>query len=298
MRKQTCVAPACLILLLTSVVRADFPDRPAAQALNGNIQFFDVSLQGDGAGQTMKLWLYLPAGTHAAKSLPCVFVAPAGSILITGMTLGDGDRAEHLPYVLAGFAVVAYELDGAMVGRTNGAVWAAVPKFMAAHGGIDNEHTAVDYVLARVPEVDPRRLYAAGHSSAATVALDVTAADPRIKACCAYAPVPNLRNRLKPTTITVLDRKVPGFDSFIDAISPVQQIEQLKTKPVMLFTADDDANVPTQSVKDFAEALQQAGAKKVKLVTVPTGGHHDSMITDGIPAGISFLLGVDSKIRK
>ena len=266
--------------------------------LEDGIQLFQMSVTGDGPGLNMKLWLYLPRGNHAAKSLPCVFIAPAGSNLMVGMALSDGDRQEHLPYAKAGFAVIAYELDGPMEGRTMASLYAAVPKFMASHGGVDNARTAVEYTLARVPEVDQERLYTAGHSSAATVALDMTAADPRIKACCAYAAVPNLRNRLKPAIVTALGKKTPGFDAFVDSASPSQHIDVLKTKPILLFIAEDDTNVRTQSVKDFAAALRQAGATQVELATTATGGHFNSMIAEGIPKGIAFLKEVDAKAKK
>jgi dipeptidyl aminopeptidase/acylaminoacyl peptidase len=281
---------SCLaLLMLARTARADFPDRPAPQTLEGGIQFFDVSVSGDAPGQSMRFWAYLPPGDHPAKSLPCVFVAPAGTPFITGQRLGIDDRPEHLPYVKAGFAVIAYELDGQRTVHTDAALLAAISQFMAVHGGVDNAHTAVDYALVRMPEIDPERLYAAGHSSAANLALDVAAADPRIKACCAYAPCPDLRKRLKPRFVASVSQKLPEFGAFIDSASPSQHIDELKAKPVMLFTAADDKNIPTQSVRDFAADLRQAGAAQVKLVTADSGGHHQSMIDMGIPAGIEFL---------
>jgi dienelactone hydrolase len=278
----------------------DLPSANPGQTLEGGIQFTEVSMVRGRRrpGSAAKLWLYLPPGSHGPKSLPCVFIAPAGSNLMTGNDLGDGDRDEHLPYVKAGFAVVAYELDGIPAARNDRAVLAAIPQFIAVHGGVDDAHAAVDYALTSVPEIDPRRLYVAGHSSAATVALDVAAADPRIKACCAYAPVANLRNRINASVVAIVSPRVPGFDAFLDSASPSQHVDDLKSKPVLLFTADDDDNVPTQSVRDFAASLQQAGGTQIKLVTTATGGHHDSMIAQGIPAGIAFLKEVDAKLAE
>ena len=65
-------------------------------------------------------YLYLPPGKHAPKSLPCVLIAPAGSTCWRAWTLGDGDSPEHMPYVKAGYAVLAYELDGP---STTTAIW-------------------------------------------------------------------------------------------------------------------------------------------------------------------------------
>ncbi|MDB5327938.1 MAG: hypothetical protein JWM57_3507 [Phycisphaerales bacterium] len=283
-----------LILLFSGLqaARAEtpaFPARPAMQKLEDGVQFAEVSLKVPGRGETIKVWIYLPQGTPAKGSLPVVFIAPAGSNLITGMGLADGDRQEHLPYVKAGFAVVSYELEGAMATRSVAEMRTSLPKFMAAHGGVDDAKLAIDYALAKCPEINPAKCYVAGHSSAATEALTVAAADKRIKACCAYAAIPNLRDRFEPALIDALEKRTKGFGAFIDSISPANHLADLKDKSILLFSADDDDNATPKAVHDFAAALQNAGAKKVKLITVPTGGHFDSMIKDGIPAGIAFL---------
>ncbi len=54
-------------------------------------------------------------------------------------------------------------------------------KFKAAAGGVVNGKNAVEYVLAKLPEVDRDRLYAAGHSSAAIWALLFAEHESRIK---------------------------------------------------------------------------------------------------------------------
>ena len=96
-----------------------FPQRAPATQIEPGVMFSEIHLgrgQATGQGQSGhggKLWLYLPSGEHAPGSLPCILITAAGSNLISGMGLGDGDRPEHLPMFLAGFAVLAYELDGA-----------------------------------------------------------------------------------------------------------------------------------------------------------------------------------------
>jgi dipeptidyl aminopeptidase/acylaminoacyl peptidase len=282
-----------LLLRFTASSRADFPTLPAAGTVGQNIQFFGVSVKCESTSEVMKLWIYLPPGEHADKSLACVFIAPAGSNGLTGNKLAKGDQAEHLPYAAGGFAVVAYELDGPPLGPAVADQFPAMKKFIAAHGGIDNAKTAIDYALLRLSAIDPNRLYAAGHSSAGTVALDVTAADSRIKACCAYAPMSNLHARYA-TILNIIALKVQGIDAFAAGASPVTHLQELKDKPVLLFTAKDDRNVPSQNVQEFARLLQQAGAQKLKLVVVDSGGHYDAMIAQGIPAGIEFLKAADA----
>ena len=77
---------------------------PAAHGTDDrpDIEFYEIKIGGSGPGRPMVLNLYLPAGRHDARSLPCVFIAPAGSAN-HGSVIDDSDRAEHYPYVRARF---------------------------------------------------------------------------------------------------------------------------------------------------------------------------------------------------
>jgi dipeptidyl aminopeptidase/acylaminoacyl peptidase len=130
------------------------------------------------------------------------------------------------------------------------------------------------------------RVYAVGHSSAGTVALQVAEHEPRIAACVAFAPATEVMKQLSPYGAQ-LDKLQPGEMDFMARLAPDRNIDKLKC-PTMLFTARDDDNVPSASVARFAAALQKTN-DKVKLVTVDTGGHHQSMIKEGIPAAIEWL---------
>lgn len=61
-----------------------------------------------------------------------------------------------------------------------------------------------------------------------------------------------------------------------------------RAKPVFIFHAADDSTVPLADSERLADALKPAGAA-TKLVVVPTGGHYDSMITQGLPAAMAWL---------
>jgi dipeptidyl aminopeptidase/acylaminoacyl peptidase len=140
---------------------------------------------------TGELRVYLPQG--GSEKRPCVFVAPAGSPLICGMSLGDGDSPEQIPYARAGFIVVAYSIDGDLPkDHSAEQLIHSIRCFKASHGGVDNASEAIDYALIHIPNIDPKRRYVAGHSSAATLALQVAEQDSRIAACAAYAPVTDI----------------------------------------------------------------------------------------------------------
>ena len=246
---------------------------------------YEVRLARGGASS--RLWVYLPEKA-AEGSLPCVFIGPAGSNLLTGMRLGDGDRPEHLPYVRAGFAVVAYELDGALASDdpTDEEFVAAFEAFSGAEAGVANAREALDYALAKIPQVDRERLYVAGHSSAATLALLVAEREPRVKACVAYAPVADIEARLGPQFVKRLSG-VRGFVEFIRENSPLTHASQLSC-PLFIFGADDDNVVQPSQPALFAAAVAKVN-RAVTYVRVPTGGHYDSMIKEGVPRAIKWL---------
>lgn len=268
-----------------------FPNLPAARSISPGIDFREVRLAipSGRPGSAGRIWVYTPTGQHAAHSLPCVFITGAGAFPFTGMDLGDGDRPEHLPYVKAGYAVVAYETDGYIGDNenvTDQQYLNALEKYWASKAGMINARNAVEFTLANVPEVDPDRLYTVGHSSAATQALLLASNDSRIKACVAFAPVSDLEASAR-DNIRVFRRVIDGFDNLLNMASPSANVAHLKC-PVFLFHARDDTVVPVRQSTDMADRIRAAG-KSVELVLVPRGDHYDSMISLGIPRAIQWL---------
>jgi dipeptidyl aminopeptidase/acylaminoacyl peptidase len=263
-----------------------FPELGPSQQVAPGVQMHEVTL-GTGA-LAGKVWVYLPKPAPAEK-LPCILIAPAGTPLIHGMDLGQGDQAEHLPYIKAGFAVVAYAIAGPLAGDFNPNKpqdLEAVRTFMQAEGGVVNARWALDFALDKVPQIDPKRIYTAGHSSAATLSLQVAQNEPRIKACIAYAPVSDLSARLG-GNVQVLNRAVPGFADFVNRVSPVNHADQLKC-PLFLFHAQDDTNVKINESARFADEVKKTNTD-VNFVKAPRGGHYNSMVQQGIPQAIQWL---------
>lgn len=266
-----------------------FPELGPARLIQPGVEFREATLQR--GALPMRVWYYQPE--KAEGKLPLVLVPPAGSTLFVGMDLGDGDRPEHYPYARAGFAVGSFEIDGHvpnLQSAPDAALLKGAREFRDARAGLDNAKVALDYLLAKVPAIDPERIYIAGHSSAATLALLVAEHEPRIKACAAYAPATDVEARLAPVT-PQLNRALPGFAEFVRFSSPKTHADQLKC-PVLMFHARDDRNVPARQSEDFAALLKKTNPN-VTLVLTPTGGHYDSMIREGIPKGIEWFRGLE-----
>ena len=198
----------------------EMPQLGDGTELEPGVRFYEVQLPGNKVpgqaampGHSGKLWLYMPEGEHRPKSLPCILIAGAGTNLMTGMELGDADRPEHLPYVRAGFPVLAYELDGMIPDPkpTDDRAWAPyIRSYLDAEAGLVNVRVAIEFARTRVPAIDPQRFIAAGHSSAATLALLVAENEPQLSACVAYAPVVDIRQFIPADAQKAVAALVPG----------------------------------------------------------------------------------------
>ena len=273
---------------------AAFPPLGAAKPVDDGIVVHQVSLaHGEHAG---RIWIYLP-DPLPDKPMPAIFIAPAGVPPIVGNGFGpDLDRQqhpEHLPYVRAGFAVVAYDTDGELANPddvTFEQVLVATTAFKNAGGGVINARHAIDYVLKMVPSIDPKRLYAVGHSSAGRIALIVAESEPRIAACVAYAPVTDVEKRVEQNVSEAgrfLEANLAGYKDFLTQTSPVRQIAKIRC-PVFLFHSEHDERISIAESESFAETLKKTNPN-VTFVRATTGGHFDSMIDEGVPRAIEWL---------
>jgi dipeptidyl aminopeptidase/acylaminoacyl peptidase len=269
--------------------KVELPELGGGRVIKPGVRFWEATLRPAG-GLPMRVWYYRPES--AKGKLPLVLVPPAGSTLVAGMGLGDGDRAEHYPYVDAGFAVASFEIDGEVPNverASDAAIFKGAREFRDARAGLVNVKLALDFLLAQAKDVDANRVYIAGHSSAATLALLAAEYDPRIKACAAYAPATDVMARLS-GGIGVLEENLPGYREFLRFSSPNTHPEKL-TCPVFLFHARDDENVPVSQTEKFAEQVRRTNPN-VTLVVVRSGGHYESMVNEGVPKGIAWFKGL------
>ena len=245
----------------------------------------------------LKLNVFMPKGSHADKSLPVVFEAPAGTPLLHGASIEIPQPAtEYLPFTDAGMITVSFEIDGPMVGDLSpedGEIYwqklnEAFQKFLAADAGVENGKMAIDFVLDKLPMADPKRLITWGHSSAATLSLLLASKDPRISRCIAMAPCTNLNPRLgellkEPGIV----RRLPNLKNYLVAGSPLTHIASLKC-PVFIAHAKNDDNEPFTQTKTYVNAFQKAGGK-ITFLEFEREGHYQPLLDAGIPKAIDWL---------
>lgn len=273
-----------VFLLLTAAVQAQSPAASTSPNIPTDIIRKEYQINGSGT----QVWVYHPS-TMKENSIPCILIAAAGTRMFHGMDLGDGDVPEHLPYVKAGFAVVAYSLSGPWPADpvTDAGVIKASTAFIQSQGGLNDAVAALQLAKEKHPFLNSSHVYAAGHSSAGVVALNLAQKLPLLRGCIAYAPAPDLEQRFGAKVISQLDTGIPGFRRFVEENSPFRNADKIHC-PVLLFNALDDSKIPPVTINAYVERLQKAG-KTVKHVEVPTGDHYDSMLNEGIPQGIQWI---------
>jgi acetyl esterase/lipase len=264
---------------------AAFPELPKGRLLQPGIMVHEVATLRPNNPQG-KVWVYLPEKLPDEK-LPWVLIAPAGSSLLAGMDLAEGDRREHLPYVKAGFGVVAYEIDGGVPKKsTHEQNLIGLKEFRKSRAGIVNARTALDFALAKVPALDRERIFTAGHSSAATLSLLFAENEPRIKGCIAFAPVTDVGQWLPAAYLRLFEGE-PRLGDFLRESSPITHVAKLRC-PTFVFGAEDDEVIKISSITTFVEDLKKTNSQ-VAYVQVPSGGHYKSMIDVGLPKAIQWL---------
>jgi dienelactone hydrolase len=263
--------------------KVEFPPLGSPKKIADGVLRYESTLKR--GNNISRVWVYVPEKAKQEKS-PCVLIAPAGSRLIDGASLGEGSKVEHLPYVKAGFVVVAYEIDGDPKDESDEATLEAVTAFKNSNAGLTNQKNALDYALEKVSIINADKIFVAGHSSAATHALLVAANEPRVKGVIAYAPATDIEKFLG-ENLEIFDEYVSGLKEFLTRSSPINNTEKIKV-PVFLFHAKDDSTVSIKITEDFAEKLKKTNSD-VTLIKAERGDHYFSMINQGIPKGIEWL---------
>ena len=231
-------------------------------------------------GSQMDMILYLPNGTHEPGSLPCVMIAAAGTTMLEGNGCYDESyQSETIPYVRQGFAVLGYSLDGPLASDTptNRESREAYEQFRDAHAGLVNSRNALEFLLQKVPVINPEKIFTAGHSSAGTLSLLFAEHESRLAGCIAYAPCVDVENRLSDfVSNPLIEALLPGVEKFVRRESPLRHYKSLKC-PVFLFHAESDTNTPFEESQKLADLLTTQGVP-CKLASVPDGDHYSSML--------------------
>jgi dienelactone hydrolase len=234
-------------------------------------------------GQRLKAWLARQPDT--AHKLPAVL------FLHGGFELGAADWDMAVPYWKAGFILMVPMLRG-----ENG----QQGTFSFLYDEVDDVLAAAEQ-LAKIPGVDPSRIFLAGHSAGGTLTLLAIEASQRFRAAASFDGSPDQQllyngSASKPGTHreVVFD---PKDARELQVRSPLAYARSVKT-PVRLYYSDEAAIIIKLPSRRFVEIARAQG---VNAATVGVSGTHMSHVTQAIPRSIAFFrqsLGAQAELLK
>jgi predicted Zn finger-like uncharacterized protein len=211
-----------------------------------------LGIQAPTPGFEDHIAIYRPSG-YGGKALPLVLMPPSGVAYFLGARHSSETDTVIRPYIMAGFMVVTFDLDGyvpdlekVVTGekkiddKTKSETYVVVGRSKV---GAVNARNALEYTLQKVPGVDPARIYTAGHLSGANIALLLPAIDSRIAGAYSAGAIVNgfavfqksPLPRPHPDVLSVLQR------CFVET-APGQQAGNIKCPTLAAFYDDDSFN--------------------------------------------------------
>ncbi len=246
---------------LTYIDINKLPALTAAGESNGITEYQVVFPRG--GDRSSRLLVYLPTNPVKPK-VPCLFMAPSGTTPLYGRTLARVNTRDYTPYVSAGYAVVVYDVDGdidqmselnesALLHQPTPLVTKRLKAYKAADAGVLNAKLAIDYAIARIPQIDPNLIYTAGSGAGGTLSLMVAATDKRVKGAISYTPVTDLSKKF-PIYIDSISQALPGYKEFIQRSSPADNAPQM-TKPLFIFHEEASSLNALEDTNKFVELV-------------------------------------------
>ena len=244
---------------LTEVASVPHPPRPRGEQITKYaVEYIvDLGVPSGKPGHDSEVRVVLPSPMPSGK-VPTLVVNGAGAYLFSGMVLADEDIEPMLPYVQQGFAVVAYETDGCQPDfghdPTPSEFATMARRYVASKAGLINAKRALDFALARFPEIDPDQLYSTGHSSGGKQALLLATHDKRIRGCVAFAPACQMDMG---STMTLARIGGPDATDVAREVSRSMPIAHAKItkKPVLLIYSANDRITRPREVLSYAKAV-------------------------------------------
>lgn len=226
-------------------------------------------------GRQLIAWLAKPAGPGP---FPAVLYAHGG------FALGESDFADAQPFLQAGYAVLLPAWRG-----ENG----NPGSFEMCYGEVTDAAAALDYLSAQ-SDIDPARLFAAGHSVGGTIVMLLAEISPRLRGAMACGGCPDMQKIVELQQGPVLE--VPSFNWHDpvegDLRSPARHVRDLGCPLSLFYGASGDEFYLSQ-----AQAMQLRAAQLGKTVHVQTvlGADHFGALAPAIQQAIAWFRSLAPK---
>jgi len=218
-------------------------------------------------GRKLMAWMAYP--TNPGKR-PAVLFAHGGD------SLGEGDFDSCKPFVNAGFAVMMPAWRG-----ENG----NPGSYEMCYGEVEDAKNAIAF-LKKNPRIDPKNIYAAGHSIGGTVVMLLSEVSPDLKKAAACGGFPNMydaRNAYEN----------PPFEINGDELrmrSPGEWVTDLKCPLLLVYgETDPGERLYQRQAEDMERVATRKSAKPITIKTMQ-GKDHFSALEPAVGQMVSFFV--------
>src|SRR5690349_7743484 len=118
--------------------------------------------------------------------------------------------------------------------------------------------------LARVPDVDPRRIGIAGNSTSGFVALEAAARDRRLAAAVVLSACGDYRLFLRDSGLGMQGAPLaldPEYDRWLRSVEPVRRAGRMTRTAILMVSRDGDPIIPISCADETARVLRGAYAR-------------------------------------
>ncbi len=318
----------CMLILFATIASAGAqpvawkPEPGLSIGIDVESAEVDIAASVGVAGGSTHAAIYRSARNRPgqAQATPVVIVPAVGIDLMTGARTRAIEREPFLIYLKLGMLVIFCDTDGPLtIGPTTAAssastapsaspstspskppdadeYIAAVQAFIDSDGGVRNVRDAIDWTIANISEANPSRIYLAGASGSAALALRVAADDPRVAAVVAIDPPADFPAAIGPT-LPMLDQAIPGLRQFAEQSSPARFAGRIRTATLLInsTTTDADSAAPeandaaqNDSTRRLVEQMTQLGNAPTRR-TAPPGVTRDMPSPEAIETSARWL---------
>ncbi|MGV3720043.1 MAG: alpha/beta hydrolase family protein [Actinomycetota bacterium] len=273
------LAPLLLLLLLLGGCGMRFPDRRTATPLSAATQ----PLVEARRARPTRLFRRGPAPqdydnqappgvervTYGRRKLPAWLARPSGrgphpAVLWAhgGFALAAADFEDARPFVAAGFVLMTPTWRG-----ENG----NPGDFELYCGEVDDACEALNY-LAKRPDVDPKRIYVAGHSAGGTIAALTAESSRRVRAAAAVGALVDLRGAVERYRQPIFEEAPFQWSDprENDLRSPARHLGDLRCPLALYFGAEESDLIEiARPMERYAKTLN----KPVTLEIIPGADH-------------------------
>ncbi|QGJ72394.1 Hypothetical protein PBC10988_41150 [Planctomycetales bacterium 10988] len=261
-----------------------------------------------------EIWIYLPHRVDRDKPLSCVYIPASDMTYMHGSRLKPKHRAEHLPFVEAGFAVIAFSVSGQVPEVYQDQItptwldqslppgdWLSevYAEYSKVNYGLHNAEIAKLFAEKNLPKIDEKQQYTVGFGFAANLAFAI-AKEQRLRGCLLYSPTLSLQDRIRglDSIVELLD-KVEDFDSKVthpySDLDPMESLTSYGIPGTYLYVSPDDPAATPSFIDPFVKKMRKDNRQiTFKLASAP--GNQAELFDKAIPEGVEFLQALNRQI--